>query len=187
MKPDDTAASPPVPQIVLPRPNLGPEPWSSPTTSTPAELIVGGLLITMLVWLAVRKWRRGRAAARLELDQIDGSTALNHADSTPSHRLIASSPRVRAALITEFGPTWGARTTEEIARDPILTDRLGPAIAADLVAYLDRVDRAKFAGEELADGDQWIESARQFVARFPSTSRKPHPATRSQPINVQGA
>ena len=177
MNPDDSPPGPPVPEVVLPRPNLGPEPWSSPATTTPAELVVGGLLVLLLVVLAVRKWRCRHAAARLGSDQVDLSKFEDGSDLTPSHRLIASSSRVRAALIAEFGPTWGARTTEEIARDPILADRLGPDVAADVVAYFDRVDRAKFAGEELADGDEWIESARSFIARFPSTSGKSRPAT----------
>ena len=177
MNPDDSPAEPPVPQVVLPRPNLGPEPWSSPSATTPAELVVGGVLVLLLAFLAVRKWRRRRAAAREELDQIDRSVSIYGSSLTPSHRLIASSSRVRAGLIAEFGPTWGARTTEEIARDPILAERLGPEIADAIVVYLDRVDRAKFAGEELADADEWIESSRAFVAKFPSTSGKSRPTT----------
>ena len=172
----DAPPDPPVPRIVLPRPNLGPEPWSSPPSTTPVELVVGVLLVALLAFLAIRKWRRRRAAARLGLGPGAGLNGVDGANLSPSHRLIASSGRVRAALIAEFGATWGARTTEEIARDPNLTDRLGPAIAGEVVAYLDRVDRAKFAGEELADADDWIESARSFVARFPATPGKPRSA-----------
>lgn len=152
----------PVP-IVLPRPNLGPEPWSTPAPVwTPLEIgIVAGIALLIVV-LAILKRRRVRVAAQGE---PLGSADLDAADETPSRRLIASSAAVRAALIAEFGPTWGARTTQEIAADPALADRLGPAVAQGVVAYFEQVDRAKFAGEEFVDVDEWLRSAQDFIGQ----------------------
>ncbi len=157
-------AGEPVP-IVLPRPNLGPEPWSSASPVwTPLELGIVVAMVVLIATLAVLKRRRLRAAAR---DERLGTSDLDVADLTPSQRLVASSAAVRAALIAEFGPTWGARTTQEIAADPLLADRLGPVAAESVVDYLDQVDRAKFAGEEFISVDEWINSAQTFLDQFP--------------------
>ncbi len=152
--------------LVLPRPNLGPEPWSDPVAPWGVTgLIVGSCLVVAVLGLVGLRWRALRVRPAVGLASELGTLA--DADPTPSRRLIASSPAVRAALIAEFGSTWGARTTEEIAHDPALLDRLGPDLARAVVAYLERVDRVKFAGEEPEDADAWIESARSFLAQFP--------------------
>ncbi len=114
--------------LVLPRPNLGPEPWSEPRPGWgPAELAIGLALVAGLLGLATRRARRRRADRRPASDL--GGAGLDPPDPTPSRRLIASAGPVRAALVAEFGVAWAARTTEEIALDPTLADRLGPEVA----------------------------------------------------------
>ena len=166
--------SPEATAIVLPRPNLGPEPWSDPPIAwTPIGLIAGAVMAVLLAAIMGRKWfldiqlRRGIATP-------DGLQMDDETDDSPDRRLIASSRVVRGALIAEFGPTWGSRTTEEVARDPALATRLGPDAALALVAYLQRVDRAKFAGDDSEDADLWIgqsEALLAGLARRPSGRR----------------
>ena len=172
MNPDAPPAPAVPPPIVLPRPNLGPEPWGQlgPAWSV-AELAVGALLALLILGLAAWKWRARRAAGRLTRGEAE--PADQDCEPTPGHRLIASSAAVRAALIAQFGPSWGSRTSEEIAADPALVDRLGTVTAGAVVLYLDRVDRAKFAGEEVDQVDEWIGLAESLLgqiaaARVPS-------------------
>lgn len=58
--------------------------------------------------------------------------------------MAAWSTAIRAALGARFGGHWQARTTEEIAADPTLGERLGPEPAAELVRFLALADLAKF-------------------------------------------
>ncbi len=153
-------------QLVLPRPNLGPEPWSDPRpTSWPVGLLLGATLAIFALALALRGWRHRRSIRGTKADRTDAAGSNLEAELTPSRRLIASSQAVRIALIAEFGPAWGSRTTEEIADDPTLCDRLGPDQAEAVVAYLRRVDRAKFAGEEFEYVDDSIITAQAFLNR----------------------
>jgi hypothetical protein len=80
---------------------------------------------------------------------------------------------VRQALVARFGPSWGAKTTEEIAAEPGLADRLGPERAEGLVRFLREADRAKFAGETAAtfQGPEWNDWVSAFVAEAGATSR----------------
>ena len=155
-------------RIVLPRPNLGPEPWSETRRTWRATAGLPGLVVAAVVLaLILRRWLGKRAARRRAaspLDRLDREVA---AEPSPARRLIASSGAVRAALIAEFGPTWGSRTTEEVTTDPALSARLGDEVARSVVAYLRQVDRAKFAGEDPADADATIAAARSFLGQFP--------------------
>ncbi len=163
---DDPKPPPGPAKLVLPRPNLGPEPWSEPRPSLgPIELILGSTLAILASAILIRTWRRWRARRLAATRPADPSGSSLEAEPTPSRRLIASSQAVRAALIAEFGAAWGSRTTEEIADDPTLADRLGPEQARAVVAYLRRVDRAKFAGEEFDNVDESIATARAFLSR----------------------
>ncbi len=174
-RPDDPTPAPPRagPALVLPRPNLGPEPWSEPASGWgPAEFLLGSIVAALGLALAVRVRRLHRIRRQAARADPEDLIAATEAELRPNHRLIASSQAVRAALIAEFGPTWGSRTTEEIARDPILGDRLGPATAQTVVAYLEQVDRAKFAGEEFEDVEAWIGSAQAFLSQRPRRSGK---------------
>ena len=158
--------------LVLPRQNLGPEAWAEPMPTWGwTELVLGLLVTSSLLGLAINRRR-----ARLRREALGSNADLDpvtDAILTPSRRLIASSSAVRLALIAEFGPTWGSRTTEEIAIDPTLTARLGSENAAKIVAYLQRVDRAKFADEEFVDVNEWIDSARDALSGLkPSLTRR---------------
>ena len=165
------AGSPDAGALVLPRPNLGPVPWSEPAPPwTPIGLAGAGMLAAAGAALVLRRWLRTRHLRR-NLAEHDPALDGPEADA-PDRRLIASSRAVRAALIAAFGPTWGSRTTEEVARDPDLAARLGPAAAGALVDYLRRVDHAKFAGDEAEDADHWIAAARAILAEL---ARRPPP------------
>lgn len=178
--PRPTPAAPTAEVFSLPRPNLGPEPWAEPAPAWRSGAgLVAGMVILALI-LAARRHRarlaRGRAAADLAgLDPWAGG------DDTPARRLVASSRSVRAALIAAFGPAWGSRTTEEIAADPALAARVGPEVAATLVAYLRDVDRAKFAGEEPEEADAWVGSAREILAALARRPARPITAAATAP------
>lgn len=72
--------------------------------------------------------------------------------------MIAWSVALRESLAGRFGPSWRAKTTEEIATDPRLSEALGDERTGRLLSFLAAADRAKFAdvgtaGAELAVGE----------------------------------
>ena len=120
--------------IVLPRPNLGPEPW--PDTPVWPWITAAAVLVSLIALIIKHRRKRSQAKAAAAVPP--------EAAATPSE----TSPltdRVRGALIRAFGPSWRARTTEEVAASPALTERFGPEVAAQVVAYLRACDRAKFS------------------------------------------
>ena len=82
--------------------------------------------------------------------------------------LIELSGKVRGALVERFGEAWRAKTTEEIATDPALSEVFGPETAARLIAILSEADRLKFAAEETCpqreDADDWAAFVSGFLA-----------------------
>ncbi len=70
---------------------------------------------------------------------------------------------VRSALAARFGPSWIARTTEEIAADPALAGTFGDDTARRVVRFLSEADRAKFDDRE---GLQPPEPAPEGADRF---------------------
>ncbi len=80
---------------------------------------------------------------------------------------------VRDTLVAGFGPSWAAKTTEEIAAEPDLTERLGPERAEQLVRFLRQADRVRFAGESEAApyGLEWGDWVEAFVAEAGAMSR----------------
>lgn len=148
-------------EIVPPRPNLGPEPWDDraawPGWVGPASL---GLVAT----LVVVRWRLRERRRRPATAGPGPASGTPDADASPRRRLIAASEAVRGALIAAFGPAWGSKTTEEIAAEPGLADRLGPERADGLVAFLRLADRAKFAGDESPPDEEAASWAARFVA-----------------------
>jgi hypothetical protein len=112
--------------------------------TSPLERVWMGLLalvVTLaacLVWWTVRR----RLARSLE-----GPVAPDPLDVTPRGRLVALSSSAKSALATRFGPAWRAKTTEELAVEPALRALLGPEMLQELIAFLDRIDRLKFAPE----------------------------------------
>ena len=146
--------------LVPPRPNLGPEPWSEPS-NMPIGWGIFLLIVvaTVLIWRWVRRRGKVVAAGSSKVDET-----MPEVDPSPRLRLIASSERVRVALIDAFGPAWGSRTTEEIVDDPRLIDRVSPEDLASLDEFLQLSDRAKFADHEPIDG--WEAWSGGFVARL---------------------
>jgi hypothetical protein len=105
-------------------------------------LVLGLISGALLLWFL----RRLRKRDRLRAERIE-KACLAGVPGSRRDQLIARSRAVRAALAARFGPSWRARTTEEIAADPALAERVGTDQAARLVAFLREADRAKFAGE----------------------------------------
>ncbi len=165
-------------RLVPPRPNLGPEPWRDDSTSAlwPAWLALAFLAALVAAWIARRR-RPGEAAA-------PGLSA--EEDDAPETRLVALGVFLRAVLAARLGPTVRARTTEEIAADPRLIERLDAEDLGRLVAILDAGDRVKFArrgvAESLLEGDslpEWTAWAASLDARLAArreeAGQKPSP------------
>jgi hypothetical protein len=126
---------------VPPRPNLGPENWPRAVPLAGywiALAIAGSLLVAWILWRLVR---RGRSRPGQGFSDTDS------ADVTPRGRLVALSTSTKNALATRFGPSWRAKTTEELAAEPALSEMLGPEPLQELIQFLDRIDRLKFAPE----------------------------------------
>ncbi|MEW4569749.1 hypothetical protein AB1L88_17945 [Tautonia sp. JC769] len=144
-------ASRPVPAepIVPPRPNLGPEPWPDPAPGGEWAPVALALLIGLLaagLGLGFRSRSRRRARRRAGGPGGDRGPSSRQSGSSPEDRRIRRAEVLRDALVNAFGPSWNAKTTEEIGADPALPARLGPEASARAVAILAEADRAKFAG-----------------------------------------
>ncbi len=152
---------PPSP-IVLPRPNLGPEPWPDPPLW---PWLVGIAVAAGLVALLVRRLRRRARARKAE-------AANPVVEPTPPHALAPElTDRVRSALVRAFGPTWRARTTEEVAGSSDLTARFGAEVAGRVVDYLRAVDRSKFSADPAGPPDEldwWAARFAEEVGDAPS-------------------
>ncbi len=160
----------PAEELIPPRPNLDPEPWgNSPPASFglwPGVVVLG--LFALVVW---RAWRKRASGERnVPGDPLDGPP---FELPSPGLRWRAASERVRSSLIAAFGPAWASKTSEEIAADPTLEDRLEPGTRVRLLAFLEAADHAKFAGEEPVDIETW----EVWAEGFPSTIRPPAAVT----------
>jgi hypothetical protein len=127
--------------LVPPRPNLGPEPW--PTGPPWGAMFVAAVLgLAMIIALLfARLLGRRRPGARV------GGAPASPAEVTPRDQMVALSAAIRQALSDKLGPSWRAKTTEEVAIDPLLENLLGREHLGELSRFLDRVDRLKFAPE----------------------------------------
>lgn len=150
--------------ILPPRPNPGPEPWID-SQPWPGGLMVGiGLaMIAILTGLAIIFWRRSRrrrSRSKGIFEELEGSRL------APRDQMIVWSEAVRSALVDRFGPTWGARTTEEIARATELVDRFGSAKASQLAQFLAEADLAKFSdnAETNYHPEVWADWVVSFLA-----------------------
>jgi len=97
--------------------------------------------------LAIIGWVIWRVARRRVARSVSGATAADQVDPTPRGRLVALANTTKNALAAQFGPTWRAKTTEELAADPVLAEVLGPEPLGELIEFLDGIDRLKFAPE----------------------------------------
>jgi hypothetical protein len=132
--------------LVPPRPNLGPEPWTDPQTLRAAPFAV---LIVFLLAIATAAlygvWRRRRRAhGDREKHLVAGA---RDGDGTARARLIGLSGSLREALVDRFGPSYRARTVEELFADTQLGDHLGAEKLELLARFLRQVDQLKFAPE----------------------------------------
>jgi hypothetical protein len=139
--------------LVPPRPNLGPEPWSEDSgLSTIVGLSILGLSVLLLLTWWRRRVRRSRSGrSKLEVEPA----SVPEPDLSPRSRLIASAEAVRSAIVAAHGPAWASKTTEELAAEPSLVERLGVDRAGRLVELFRISDRAKFAGEDPEAVEDW--------------------------------
>ncbi|MGC8643318.1 MAG: hypothetical protein ACP5XB_25960 [Isosphaeraceae bacterium] len=115
-------------------------------------------------------------------------------DDSPSGKLLNLAEEVRGTLITRFGPTMRARTTEEIAADSQLKEVLGAERLDTLVHLLGEADRWKFAtqpanGSEqslLSDLSAWDAWHKALLADS-SAKAKPQPAKKAEEPKNNGS
>jgi hypothetical protein len=124
--------------FVPPRPNLGPEPFVERPNYT-AAIVAGVFVFTAIVAWRIRRWKTRRA----KIAPPDGTVVAT--PETPRDQMIALSTTLRARLASRFGPGWLAKTTEEIAADPALSQLLAPEQLERLGILLREADHAKFA------------------------------------------
>jgi hypothetical protein len=142
-----------------PRPNLGPEPWPEAPTGPGVWAWAGlTLVVAALGWRMLRKRTPGPTP------QGQASPIPTEPERSPSQRLVESSEAVRVALIGAFGPSWGSKTTEEIAADPALAGRLDPAEVDRLIELLLQADRVKFGSAEPDEAGDWEAWALGFAS-----------------------
>jgi hypothetical protein len=127
--------------LVPPRPNLGPELWPKERPYELYWLAAGIPALAIIGWIFWKLVRRPTARSG------HGAAAAEQVDPTPRGRLVALANSTKNALAAQFGPTWRAKTTEELAADPVLAEVLGPAPLGELIEFLDGIDRLKFAPE----------------------------------------
>lgn len=127
--------------LVPPRPNLGPEAWPETLPLARGWVAIPGLVLAVAAWLLWRTFRRRYARS------LEGPATPDALDVTPRGRLVALSTSAKSALATRFGPAWRAKTTEELAVETVLGELLGPEKLVELIEFLDRIDRLKFAPE----------------------------------------
>jgi len=147
--------------LVPPRPNLGPEPWREPGSITGVLLVVG--ILTVLVPPAVFLLRRqfGAAAQAKRSKFVAGGSS--RAEHSPQDNLVALSDSIRTALILKLGMACRAKTTEELSADARLEQLLGDQGRSELIRFLDRIDRLKFA---LPRADRNDEALQQMLSEW---------------------
>lgn len=139
--------------LVPPRPNLGPEPWREPAPSYGLffGLAIAGAVMLLAAWAwrwrTLRSRNPGPAGGALE------------AEPGPRGRLVGLSVSIRDALTAQFGSSFRAKTTEEISADERLPQLLGEPGFRELVQFLDRIDRLKFAPEGWAGQEEELSRA----------------------------
>ncbi len=141
--------------LVPPQPNLGPEPWQEPDLTAWLLLAMG--LAALAVLLIAWAWRRWRArGARGPVASTGGPPPTDH---TPRDRLVGLSETIRDALTVQFGHSCRAKTTEELSADERLAQLLGQDGFRDLIQFLDRIDRLKFAPDRPDDNGEGLDEA----------------------------
>jgi hypothetical protein len=111
-------------------------------------------------------------------------------DAGPRGRLVGLSETVRDALTAQFGHSFRAKTTEELAGDERLVELLGAEGFRELMQFLDRIDRVKFAPERPAE--QEADLSRELVTWEPLMTAmaarvraRPRARPRPEPVLVR--
>jgi Domain of unknown function (DUF4381) len=128
--------------LVPPRPNLGTEPWPSEPPIV-LYLSTAGLVIALAI-VGLFLWRLRRRRSRTAPRSLPTAIA---PDASPRGQMVALSASLRDALTHQFGTSWRAKTTEELATDSRLEELLGIDELKELSRFLDHVDQLKFAPE----------------------------------------
>jgi hypothetical protein len=143
--------------VALPRPNPGPEPPPRPGPLGPAlTLLVAAAWIAAGAWWSFR--RRGDRTGSIPRIGLPVEPAMSELAEA-----------VRGALVVRFGPSWLARTTEEIAGAPEIAAAFGPEDAASLARFLRDADRAKF-GAAADQGAAWAAWVAGFLSAGASST-----------------
>ncbi len=155
--------------ILPPRPNPGALDWpTAPGSAWPWVLAIAIGVVAVGLWIWARR-RRRRPRPETAETMVAAPPA---AETAGRDRVVAWSEAVRAALAIRFGPSWRAKTTEEIAAEaPAIDDQLGGGATA-LVGLLRDADLAKFADADeaaFAQRPDWEPWAAGFVAGARST------------------
>lgn len=125
--------------LAPPRPNPGPEPWPGHARAGMRTWLGVAVVVAVVVgWFWFRR-TRGRRSPR------EGTIRTRGSGQSASESLLELAVSVRGALGARPGPSWPARTTEEIAADQPLRESLGDEMFESLVAFLLMVDTLKFA------------------------------------------
>ncbi len=149
--------------IRLPRPNLGPEPW--PEAPLWPWLVAAIVVVALLTMTTVMLRRRRRKQQTKNPPQVQPSPPI----AKPS----TGADPVREALVRAFGPSWRARTTEEVAASPDLASRFGDEVTGQVIAYLLAVDRTKFSGDSSAPTEDLNWWAARFIEEVNATGTTP--------------
>jgi hypothetical protein len=174
-----------MPPILPPRPNPGPEPLDEPGRLgllSLTAILVGLVGVLFVVLLLIRRRRNAK--------RLLGTNVPSRPSTPPSprERLIAIAPMIRLTLARVFGPSYVARTTEELADDHRIREALGDDDFATLIEILGAIDRLKFSAtiEDVVElggpPEVWESTAAQLaraleqqggktVAPFPANSR----------------
>ncbi len=120
--------------LVPPRPNLGTEPWAS---EPPIALYLSAAAVFIaLAFVGLLLWRLRRRRRRMPPQSLPTASP---PDDSPRGQMVALSATLREALTHQFGTSWCAKTTEELATDSRLEELLGVEELTELSRFLDHV------------------------------------------------
>lgn len=156
--------------LLPPRPNLGPEAWPSAAGTDAWELGVTAAIA--LVALLLGSWLAGRIARsrRRPHDPSPGPAEEDLDNLAPDERTLAAAELVRRALRSRFGPSWAAKTTEELTQEAGLVGSLGVDRMSTLHDLLAAADRAKFGASDRPRNPPSSESIRAILSMITRTS-----------------
>ena len=156
--------------LIPPRPNLGPETWSEEPSSIPPLLAAGIALLVLLTGaIGIFFYRRRRSGRRTAK-----SCPAEAMPVIPATQLLNLAGQIREDLAARFGPSFRARTTQEIAADLEVKEVIGVEHLEPMIRLLSLADHCKFAalpenGDQQTLGDEisaWTALRTDLVARL---------------------